>query len=528
MKRNAIAWRKIALLAFTLLSTAANATELSFPFTNAELCGLKSAPSHPKDIAKLHSLCSVWYPGNPIAPLKPLKAFGNTPWHEACSIITERRHGATAEDLRLLRKHISRTETNSRRRNALCYFSLVDLDNDGLRDFRIGSSGRFIENDTDVDNDGVINILDPNPLRDLNQAPDVLPRWLSFRCGINQKMCELQRRIFKKYGVAMINKDFDETHRIFRDSVRSVADNIELIYGKGIRNHPNYDATKNRLPSLRTVMFEHCDTLELSPWNAQRNCAGSLYEVEASAATHNQSFTVYNYSAVKPGFVRLGILAHEFAHSWSFAYDHHTPAALVPILTENYWKVPEFEEELEAFGWTLQRRPQNEIVRAMNKSGLIVSADVEIIEHDENAYLLDGLPLEVLRDLADALNLNSKTARKYGLIGTYALASPWEWQADTVLAWLFRRMERQFLKHTTNRKIAGQLRTLFRAHVFEQWQGLFYHPNLRKRVFNRINRQLAMDEDTADKLVCRYVINGDHTGSRHEQSGHPLKASQCC
>ncbi len=492
-------------------STPASAT-LNFPFTRDEICNLVEEPEQPKAMYRLHSLCNVWYAGNPVPTLGVLKNFANTPWSQACSIIDELKYGATGTDRGLFVSGFGGPAgiDDSRYRNALCFYALLDQDADGIRDFRITTKGRFVENDSDVDDDGVKNLLDPDPFGNDDRNPVALPGWLQFDCAAAPESCRIQRELYRDYRIALANRDFDMTRAYFRKSVQTVDDTIRLVYGDAIRNHPNYDEDKNRLPSLQSVWFDNCDTINRTPWSSKPKCRQSIWETEATASAHNQSFTVHAVGAERPDFVRLGIFVHEFAHSWTFALDYVDDASAKWLLKKNFWVVPEFERELKDFGWSIAQQRTSNVMPRLAERGLLLGNSGDIVEHNEGAYSLNGEPLAAMKKRADRATLSNAEAKKNDLIGVYAYQGPWEWYADAFMAYVFTRMEQHVGEHSSRRQ-SRKIRQLFRAHVLNQWRGKFYHPNLSKRVFNKIKAKVPIDNEALDQLVCRYIVNSDYS-----------------
>ena len=128
----------------------------------------------------LYSVCHAWYPGSDLPMVTESKIRG------ACQRLTH----AGDEEAEFLRTALGLNLARSSQ-DIMCYMATLNRDNDKFLDYQISDAGKFIENDIDVDNDGIYNTRDTQPLvahpssKELPEASwtaKTLPEHLRFAC----------------------------------------------------------------------------------------------------------------------------------------------------------------------------------------------------------------------------------------------------------------------------------------------------------------------------------------------------------
>jgi hypothetical protein len=233
------------------------------------------------------------------------------------------------------------------------------------------------------------------------------------------------------------------------------------------------------------------------------------WDTSAEARAHNASIVFYPPDLDSPGLIALGTFVHELAHAWTFAYDYD-PVRQHYLLQNNYWETPNFKALLETFGWGIDTVEPQIIEAQRDRFDRVVNANNEIVQFDESTYTLNGVDLDTHLQILDQEDIEySRHARQHGLVGTYALSSPWEWYPETVQAYLYRALEDHVFTRVSKR--AGQqVREVLRAHVIETWGNQAYYPNIDDDIYQRFATEILPLSDAAlDELTCRYLIYSD-------------------
>ena len=131
----------------------------------------------------------------------------------------------------------------------LWVYATRDTDNDGIRDYRIDDAhGRFMEGDTDIDGDGILNTLDIGPYEmnvtneDINNntVPDHID-WSLIKKD-DSKMAAIQVKLYKDHGIILV-----ERSTIFTELV------AQVVYDVVTRAFKQVFSEKKKLPTLTTV-----------------------------------------------------------------------------------------------------------------------------------------------------------------------------------------------------------------------------------------------------------------------------------
>ena len=212
-----------------------------------------------------------------------------------------------------------------------------DTDGDGLFDFRVSDYyGRFMEGDTDLDDDGIDNVLDANPFAaDDDAASDGIPAHIDWgRQGKPADMVRIQRELYAKHRVLLVERSAEFTPAL----AQSVYDTITRVY--------------------RDCIFR---------WRHAANTAGDCHRRKLAVAHGQRSRTRMTSPRYCPQprrwrftdrgidaspVIQLGFLAHEIGHSIQFAMDYDRQRQ-DEILRRNYFAASNFHELIEDYGWSL-------------------------------------------------------------------------------------------------------------------------------------------------------------------------------
>lgn len=466
--------------------------------------------------ARLHSICTAWYPGSPVPPLQTLLDGTESNWRSSCELAWD----SPESEREFLESALSITSAESKAL-PLCYYATLDWDGDGNRDYQVTDSGRFVENDTDLDQDGVPNVRDTDPLDPNNGAAvscgiQPLPAHLSFTCDAGtDHACKLQKKLYREFDIVVVNRDLNTTDELIESNLQTIYDAANLVFKDGFKKHPGHrNGMCNGLYTMQTIAFEQCVVIRKKPWDKTNlSCAAEGdVETDASAMAHNGLFTIFPRGAELPPIIQLGTYVHELAHLWQFAYDVRNDEQTIPLISDNLWLVPEFEKVLEPLGWTFAKLGDADRKAQLDWYTRVLPREVELTEFDDAKITLHNFSLKVHQNAAEYEGLVlSDWAKTMGNFSSYSLGNPWEWHADLFIAYLYRSLEAHISANTGSKPISGEFISWFRSHILDSYENQFYHPNLKDDIFDQFRKDvLPINSSALDELVCRYLVNDDY------------------
>lgn len=382
-----------------------------------------------------------------------------------------------------------------------------DHDNDGIFDYRISKSGEFRENDTDVDCDGISNVLDATPYgtaastdanvcikepaRDLisadannNGIPDHIDwRLLDPQSDAPARPAEIQEGLFRDYGIILV----DRRERITPDMASEVNHIIRDVYRGQIT--PGF-------PSLRAI-------------TADRDvCYGSNL---ALASIHSSTLIVFPNTLDLNPFLRLEVLVHEFAHFVQYQMDY-SENHLYWLRSWNGWQADGFHNYARKLGWVPQR---DHTAKSYNYYGL-VAPNCETNKNNGIYYpyrwTYKGKAGSTWKDAWDyyaatgASSVASNPAlKKHNMVSNYAFTDPWEWHAEYTAAYAMNRIVDAAGSFCTAEQLTNLKSWLHTQIETIQWQ--FNHENgPGLDVYdNEIANQFSTDESTWAALANYFV-----------------------
>ncbi|MCA9686647.1 MAG: thrombospondin type 3 repeat-containing protein, partial [Myxococcales bacterium] len=315
----------------------------------------------------------------------------------------------------------------------LLAYATRDSDGDGVLDYRISEyRGKFFEGDIDLDGDGVRNVYDIAPYdpkvggvdTDGDGIPDLIgsfadrdgdgiPDHLDWSPRKPEALATIQSRLFRDFGVILVER----SARFTPEMVQAADDALRLVF-------------REPMPTLRTIAIE--DQLLISP-----DLGDNGFMVGQT-----QTLTIYSKSLEgSPPLVVLGLFIHELDHAWQLAQDFDAD----DLAVENkrlHFPHGKFTSSLEGYGWAADPKSMGDGYQHVLYWPHFYSTAPRYEYRDstpaEWAEWFETLEAEQ----GDAF-LRSSAVTSRGLVGTYALTSPWEWHADYLMASVYNRLDRR-------------------------------------------------------------------------------------
>jgi hypothetical protein len=369
---------------------------------------LSPGPSIANEFAvqQRESLAAVFYRGNPMPP-PPTEL----ELKEAGSKVRQ----APRWERRLLKQLYGRNRE-------LWVYATRDSDGDGIFDFRVSDYyGRFLEGDTDLDGDGIVNILDGRPFRqDDSPSPGTsLPPHLDWAAqGKPAGMVQAQQELYARYGIVLVER----TESFTPELTQAVWDAVTRVYRKVF-------AREGSLPTLRTIATEDFSLLDSD------DPEGSTDFAQVLAAT--QTLVIYRRGIDSPPAIQVGFLAHEIAHNIQFSLDYDDQRRQ-EIIERNYIAATRFHELVEPYGWTtleLEIYPRDEFT--LFRPQYLSIQPYEYLYNDESLEDWEEWLAAIYDEVGEENYLSDERITELHILGDYSLSGPWEWYSDHVIAYVY-------------------------------------------------------------------------------------------
>ncbi len=359
----------------------------------------------------------------------------------------------------------------------LIAYAVRDSDGDGIHDFRVSDYyGKFMEGDIDIDGDGVRNVLDAAPYdtavggRDENGngVPDTVD-WALGDKGADA--VRRQRELFARHGILLVDRSAAFTDELSR----SVHDVVTRVL---------HAVPRDQLQAVRVVAAEELCLLapELDD------------DTQAMMISQTQTLVIYRVGIDHPPFVQLGLVAHEMAHGYQFSLDFEGVDAENRRIDS---QAPVFLERMRPFGWSYTPLTEDE-------ASILFELFTPHYYGAEPTYTWrEQSPerwAEWLAQLYDAVGedyLADGAAVDLGIVGDYSLESPWEWQSDNLIAFLFGEIE-------AGLEGRPALVAAMREATREAWPA-FRYPNLAPNVRRHFDRLLRLRDNDLAYFADTYV-----------------------
>lgn len=386
----------------------------------------------------------------------------------------EKRLEALTDSERELLDYVFGPITNKEEVLKRKYWATQDTDGDGIKDYMVsGHYGKFSEYDLDADNDGVLNVYDPDPYVACNtMAPNKfgiptknfpdkngngIPDHIDFQTldKADQKTknkkkrgsraAAIQKKLFDRYKIILVERGFEkydgELAGLFEDA-------IEVVFGQYFRENNNF------MPSLRTLSLEISAYIE-----AEELKADNESELGLSTAQTN-TFSIYRITLTMGRLEEFGFIVHELAHNWEYQFDFIPQrfAKKSPEFIQNYnntnntYNADRFHETMALMDWTRGDVmpepklsplgiPENEPgVRENNGGGAPTAWFMGFSDWDGAGW--DGWLNGFYNDpeFGDTY-LSHPEIEQYYVVNDYSVSNVWEWFPENLRAYSFLIIE---------------------------------------------------------------------------------------
>jgi hypothetical protein len=372
------------------------------------LLALVVAPSsRAQNMAELqrNSLSTLFYRGNPLPP---------RPSDEEMATTRRRVRRARRWERRLL-KQLYPDDVE------LWVYATRDSDGDGVLDFRVSDYyGRFLEGDTDLDGDGVDNVLDSRPyLADDSTASVGLPATVDW--DLKRKPAEMvaiQRRLFEQHRILLVDRSAEFTPQL----ARSLDDVVTRVYAGVFKDG-------GAVAALRIVAVEESSLLDPE----DEAGAGDFAQVLPAS----QTLEVYRRGIDAVPIIQLGFLAHEIGHNIQFSLDYDRQRQ-DEIARRNYFAAPHFFGLVEPYGWSIvETRPDRRSEFELFSPQYISQEPYEFLYLDDSVEDWAQWMTAIYEEVGEERYLTDDRITEHHIVGDYSLTGPWEWYSDQIIAYLY-------------------------------------------------------------------------------------------
>ncbi len=367
-------------------------------------------------------------------------------------------------------------------------YAIRDSDGDGIVDFRVSDYyGRFLEGDTDVDGDGIDNVLDPRPFSADASTTGALAAPAAWTVGTKPAaMAAIQRELLAKHRLLLVERGAAFTPGL----ARAVRDVVTRVYRSVF-------ADRGSLDSLRVIATEESSLL----YADAEEGTGDYAQVFAATST----MEIYRAGIDALPVIQLGFLVHEIGHNIQFEMDFDAQRR-DEITRRNVFVAEHFHALVAQYGWTTyETGPDPE-------SGFRLFRP-QYVSPDAYAYRYYGETpeawaawLQALYDEAgeDDYLSDPRVAGRH-ILGDYSLTGPWEWHSDHLIAYVYLAMV-DSLGDDCDAGDLARLRQAFQAEIVRPAWPYFRYENARGAP---IQQQLAetfpLAPDDVDYLTETYL-----------------------
>lgn len=375
-------------------------------------------------------------------------------------------------------------------------YATRDSDGDGLLDFRVSDYyGRFLEGDTDLDGDGIDNVLDSEPfiMTTGEQGNAVLPPQVDWgQQGKPAEMVRIQRELFDNHRILLVERSAEFTPTL----ARSVYDVVTRVYR-------DLFATKGTLATLRIISSEESSLL-----NPGDEAGVSDY---AQVLPASQTLEIYRRGIDAPAVIQLGYLAHEIAHNIQFAYDYNAQRQN-EIIRRNYFAATHFLELVAQYGWTpvpVELAPETEFT--------LFRPHYVVLEPYEYRYLDEPVEdweawLTAIHDEVGVENyLGDERITELNILGDYSLSGPWEWYSDHVIAYLYIEMLDSLAAQCTPAERKALADAFQGETVSREWPYFRFENARGAEILSHMRNEYPLDPADLGYLTEHYLL-GQHPG----------------
>lgn len=373
----------------------------------------------------------------------------------------------------------------------LWVYATRDSDGDGLLDFWISDYyGRFLEGDTDLDGDGIDNVLDVepfNPAAGKQGRADIPPQADWRQQGKPAEMVRIQRELFDRHRILLVERSAEFTPTL----ARSVYDVVTRVYR-------DLFAGNGTLPTLRIIATEESSLLD----PADEEGAFDFAQVLPAS----QTLEIYRRGIDAPAVIQLGYLAHEIAHNIQFSYDYDAQRQ-DEIMHRNYFAATHFLELVGRYGWTpvsIELEPETEFT--LFRPHYVVLEPYEYLYQDESVKEWETWLAAIFDEVGKEKYLTDERITELHILGDYSLSGPWEWYSDHVIAYLYIEM----LDSLTDRCPPAERKSLGEAFQNEtvtgEWPWFRFENARGAGILSHMRDEYPLDPADVSYLADHYLL----------------------
>jgi hypothetical protein len=371
---------------------------------------------------------------------------------------------------------------------SLWALAIRDTDADGIKDYRVSDYyGRFLEGDTDVDGDGVANVLDAEPYTPSPPVDDALPAPVRWTGG--DKPADVQRiqeALYRDHGILLIERSADFTPEL----ARATFDVVTRVY-RGVFEG------QQRMPTLRVVATEESSLL----YADAEEGAGDFAQVLPAT----QTLEIYRPGIDAPPVIQLGFLAHELGHNLQFAMDYDD-AERWAIVIDNFAAAPRFHELMRRFGWDTVAIPDDETVRfELFRPQYVAPEPWEYQYLGKSLAAWEDWLATIYEEVGKDRYLTDDRIVSAHVLGDYSLSDPWEWYSDHLIAYVYLALFDALRADCEDSAVDAAEESLQRDVVAAYWPD-FRFANARGAPFQSyLDEMYPLAPADAAQLAARYL-----------------------
>ncbi len=302
-------------------------------------------------------------------------------------------------------------------------YAIRDTDGDGVHDFRVSDYyGRFLEGDTDVDGDGIDNLLDAQPFAANASGRTRLSPGADWAAdGKPGSMADIQRELLENHRVLLVERSARFTPAL----ARAVRDVLTRVYRSVFANN-------GTLSTLRVVSTEEAPLLYADAEEGSGDFAQVL------AAT--QTMEVYRPGIDAPPVIQLGFLTHEIGHNVQFEMDFDGRRQ-DEIMRYNVFVAEHFNDFVSSYGWTtVDHEPDPEAQFKLFRPQYVSPDAYGYLYHGETPDKWAMWLAEIYDEVGENDYLTDPRLVERYVLGDYSLSGPWEWYSDHLIAYVYLAM----------------------------------------------------------------------------------------
>ena len=370
-------------------------------------------------------------------------------------------------------------------------YAVRDTDGDGVLDFRVSDYyGRFLEGDTDLDGDGLDNVMDARPYVADESTPSAgLPASADWALlGKPGDMAAIQRRLFEQHRILLVDRSAEFTPQL----AQSIQDVVTRVYA-GVFEEGGALAT------LRIVAAEESSLLD------PEDEAGAADFAQVLPAT--QTLEIYRRGVDAAPIIQLGFLAHEIGHNIQFSLDYDRQRQ-DEIARRNYFAAPHFFELVEPYGWSIvETRPDKRSAFELFRPQYISQEPYEYLYLDDPVEEWAQWLGAIYAEVGEELYLTDERITELHIVGDYSLIGPWEWYSDQIIAYLYLAIL-DILRESCPPPEWTELQQAFQKDVVEaEWPYFRFENGRGAEIQEHFRKAYPLADEDASWLARNYLLS---------------------